>query len=144
MISPEPRRLPSSHGLTGIGIDHCEVDRMETALARWGARFRDRVFTEREIAYCEAFKRGKAIHYAGRFASKEATLKALGTGLAMGINWREIEVTRNRGEEPRLAVSGRAAQIAARRGANRFHLSITHTRTLASAVVTATCTILVE
>lgn len=122
-------------GIVGVGIDHCEVDRMRDALARWGDRFRDRVFTEREIAYCEAFHRGREIHYAARFASKEATLKALGTGLAMGINWREIEVTRAQGKAPEVAVMGRAAEIAARLGANRFHLSVTHTRDLASAVV---------
>lgn len=122
--------------IVGIGIDHCEVDRMRKSLERWGDRILKRVFCDGEIAYASSY-RVPAERYAARFAAKEATLKAIGTGIAMGINWREVEVIRHPGSAPQIALHGRAAEIAKERGAKRFHLAITHTGDLATAVVVA-------
>jgi len=109
----------------GIGIDLAPIPRFREIVARWDDRFLRRVFTEGEIAYCRA-RRDPIPHFAARFAAKEATLKALGTGLAMGIAWREMEVRRERGGEPRMVLSGRCRAIAAARGGDRVLLSLTH------------------
>jgi holo-[acyl-carrier protein] synthase len=109
----------------GIGLDIVRISRMRAVIERWDTRFLDRVFTPREIAYCTS-RRDPAPHFAGRFAAKEAGLKALGTGLRMGISWRELEVQRDRGEAPRLVLSGRSRQIALSRGGQRMLLAITH------------------
>jgi holo-[acyl-carrier protein] synthase len=98
---------------------------MREVLARWDQRFLRRVFTAGEIAYCQA-RRDPVPHFAGRFAAKEAGLKALGTGLQMGIRWRELEVRRERGEAPRLVLTGRSREIGLRRGGRRMLLTITH------------------
>jgi holo-[acyl-carrier protein] synthase len=74
----------------GIGIDLVFLARMRAIIARWDERFVRRVFTDGEIAYCRA-RRDPVPHFAARFAAKEAALKALGTGLTMGVNWRELE-----------------------------------------------------
>jgi holo-[acyl-carrier-protein] synthase len=80
----------------GIGVDLTQMPRLRRVVARWDERFLQRVFTEQEIAYCRR-RRDPIPHFAARFAAKEATLKALGTGLRMGVNWRELEVRRERG-----------------------------------------------
>ncbi|HUY20690.1 MAG TPA: holo-ACP synthase [Candidatus Binataceae bacterium] len=115
--------------IVGTGIDLIEVERVKAALERpaTGARFRARVFTEREVAYCESRGRGRFQSYAARFAAKEATMKALGTGWNRQVGWRDIEVVRERGHAPTIALSGKAAEFARRRKVSRFHLSITHT-----------------
>lgn len=109
----------------GIGIDLVRIPRMREIIARWDERFLRRVFTEEEIAYCRR-RRDPVPHFAGRFAAKEAALKALGTGLSMGINWREIEVRRERGGPPTVSLSGRSGEIGRRRGGRRMLLTITH------------------
>ena len=84
--------------IAGIGVDVCEVDRIRRALeASHGARFRDRVFTDAEQAYCEGRRRGRFESYAARFAAKEAAMKVLGTGWGRGVGWRDVEVARERG-----------------------------------------------
>jgi holo-[acyl-carrier protein] synthase len=115
--------------IVGTGIDLIEVERVKAALERpaTGARFRARVFTEREVAYCESRGRGRFQSYAARFAAKEATMKALGTGWNRQVGWRDIEVVRERGHAPTVALSGKAAEFARRKKVSRFHLSITHT-----------------
>jgi holo-[acyl-carrier protein] synthase len=125
--------------ITGTGIDMIEVDRVAHALERpdTGARFRARVFTEAEAAYCESRGRGRYQSYAARFAAKEATMKALGTGWNRNVGWREIEVVRERGKPPGIRLAGKAANFAARRQITLFHLSITHTVTHAIAHVIA-------
>ena len=109
----------------GIGVDIVRISRMRTVIARWDTRFLHRVFTAREIAYCES-RRDPVPHFAGRFAAKEAGLKALGPGLRLGISWRELEVQRDRGEAPRLVLSGRSREIGLARGGQRMLLAITH------------------
>jgi holo-[acyl-carrier protein] synthase len=109
----------------GIGIDVVQISRMREVLARWQERFLHRVFTEGEIAYCRA-RRDPVPHFAARFAAKEAGLKALGTGLRLGIQWRELEVVRARGEAPTLVLSGRSREIGLTRGGTRMLLALTH------------------
>jgi holo-[acyl-carrier protein] synthase len=125
--------------ILGTGIDLIEVDRIERAInrPRTGARFRARVFTDGEVAYCESRGRPRYQSYAGRFAAKEATMKALGTGWNRNVGWGEIEVVRQRGRAPTIRLSGKAAEFAGKRGITAFHLSITHTANTAMAHVIA-------
>jgi holo-[acyl-carrier protein] synthase len=124
--------------IAGIGVDMCEVDRMRRVLeASHGRRFRDRVFTDAEQAYCEARRRGRFESYAARFAVKESVMKVLGTGWSRGVSWRDIETVRAPGEAPALRLHGRAAAIARRRGMTRWLVSVTHTRAGAIAWVVA-------
>jgi holo-[acyl-carrier protein] synthase len=111
--------------LVGIGIDLVPISRMRAIIARWGERFLCRVFTEAEIAYCRA-RRDPAPHFAARFAAKEAALKALGTGFSLGVNWRELEVRRERGRPPSLLLSGRSRQISHARGGRQMLVTLTH------------------
>jgi holo-[acyl-carrier protein] synthase len=122
--------------ILGVGIDLVRIERIRQAMARWQDRFLQRVFTDGELAYARR-RRDPAEHLAARFAAKEATLKALGTGLSMGVRWREMEVRRGRGEPPRLALSGRTAALGAARGVRTFHVSLTHDGDYAMAQVLA-------
>jgi holo-[acyl-carrier protein] synthase len=117
---------------TGIGIDLVEVPRIREMLERHGQRFKERTFTAGEIAYCDACA-DPAMHYAARFAAKEAAAKALGTGLwAEGVVWTDIEVVREASGKPQIVLHGAAKQHAA--DANCL-VSLTHTRDLAMAQV---------
>ena len=109
----------------GIGVDLALITRMRQVIERWDERFLRRVFTDEEIGYCRRH-RDPIQHFAARFAAKEAALKALGTGLSMGVSWRELEVRRERGQAPTMALSGRSAAIAQSRGASRILVSLTH------------------
>ena len=109
----------------GIGVDIVRIGRMRDVIARWDERFLRRVFTPGEITYCRS-RRDPVQHFAARFAAKEAGLKALGTGLRLGVNWRELEVRRARGEAPVLVLSGRSREIGLRRGGRRMLLALTH------------------
>jgi holo-[acyl-carrier protein] synthase len=124
--------------IVGIGVDLCEIARMEKALdGPTGARFRERVFTDGEQAYCEGRRRGRLESYAARFAAKEAAMKALGTGWGRGVSWHDLEVASVDQEAPRLRVHGRAATLAQDAGVARWHLSLSHTATTAIAWVIA-------
>lgn len=125
--------------ILGTGIDAIEVDRIERALSRehTAERFRARVFTEGEIKYCESRGVARYQSYAARFAAKEAAMKAMGTGWNRNVGWSEIEVVRERGKAPTIALSGKAAAYAQRKHITRFHLSITHTAAQAIAHVIA-------
>lgn len=109
----------------GIGVDLVNIPRIRAVIDRWQERFLQRVFTEGEIAYCRA-RRDPVPHFAARFAAKEAGLKALGTGLRLGVRWRELEVHRARGEAPVLILSGRSEEIGRSRGGSRMLLALTH------------------
>jgi holo-[acyl-carrier protein] synthase len=109
----------------GVGVDLAQIPRVRRLLERWQDRFLRRVFTDAEIAYCQR-RRDPVQHFAARFAAKEATLKALGTGLSMGIHWREMEVRRDPGQAPTMTLSGRSLDVARRRGGSRVLLSLTH------------------
>jgi holo-[acyl-carrier protein] synthase len=120
----------------GIGIDVVEIARIRRLRERWQDRFLQRVFTGAELAYA-LHRHDPAQHLAARFAAKEATLKALGTGLSMGVRWREMEVRRPRGQGPCLTLSGRTAELADARGIRRLHVSLSHDAGLAVAQVLA-------
>lgn len=96
--------------ILGIGSDLCNIDRIESVLARHGDRFRDRVFTEREQRKAEGRPRAVAATYAKRWAAKEACSKALGTGLRMGISWKDMAVTNLPTGQPVMHVTGWAAE----------------------------------
>ena len=97
--------------VVALGLDLVQIDRLAEMLERRGDRLLERLFTDAERAYCDRRKR-RATHYAGRFAVKEAVMKALGTGWAQGVRWRDIEVVRQPGRAPELALHGASARIA--------------------------------
>jgi len=119
--------------ILGVGVDIVDVERIAAALARprTGDRFRARVFTEGEVAYCMR-RRNAAESFAARFAAKEAMMKAFGRA----YGWREIEVVRGTGA-PTLLLHGRAQERAKALGLRRIHLSLSHTATQAIAYVVA-------
>jgi holo-[acyl-carrier protein] synthase len=120
--------------IVGLGVDITEVSRIEATIARHGATFLKRVFTPSEITYCERH-RNRAERFAGRFAAKEATMKALGTGWARGVRWLDIEVVREPSGKPTLKLSGASQEIANRLGVKHIALTITHTGNTALAQV---------
>ena len=115
--------------ILSVGVDMVEVGRIRKALedSRIGRRFRDRVFTEREIRYCEKKRRGRYESYAGRFAAKEAVMKALGRGWGSKVCWLDIEILPARGGRPEITLHNRTSALAEQIGIRRFSLSITHT-----------------
>jgi holo-[acyl-carrier protein] synthase len=113
--------------IVGTGIDLCEVERIEKAIAApHGARFRERVFTAGEISYADS-KANRGERYAARFAAKEAGMKALGTGWQHGVSWHDFEVVNLASGRPTLRLHGKAGQIAERLGVRNVSLSLTHT-----------------
>jgi holo-[acyl-carrier protein] synthase len=120
--------------IVGLGLDIAEIDRIEAAIVRHGAPFIERLFTAREAAYCERHK-NKYERYAGRFAAKEAAMKALGTGWRRGVRWRDIEVIREPSGKPTLHLAGVAGELAAQMGVKNISLTITHSGNLALAEV---------
>ena len=120
--------------IVGMGIDVAEVKRIREVFESQGERFVRRVYTEAEAAYCEQFK-NKYERYAGRFAAKEAAMKALGTGWRRGVRWVDVEVVRQRGGRPILQLHGEARKIADRLGVKHISMSITHTAEQAFAQV---------
>ena len=114
------------------GVDIVEIPRVGRVAERYGRRFLDRVYTEREQAYC----RGRAPQLATRFAAKEAVMKALGTGVR-GVPWKDVEVVRQRGRAPAIELHGAAAARAASMGIERMAVSLSHSRDMAVAFVVA-------
>jgi len=111
-----------------------EVKRIQAVIVAQGERFLRRVYTQDEVAYCEKFK-NKYERYAGRFAVKEAAMKALGTGWSHGVRWVDVEVVRVKGGRPMLALKGEAKKIADALGVKNIAVSITHTSEQALAQV---------
>ena len=111
--------------IVGLGVDITEVDRIEAAIARRGRAFLERLFTPSEIRYCEKH-RNRAERFAGRFAAKEAAMKALGTGWARGVRWVDIEVVREPSGKPTLKLSGATRAIADQLGVKNIAVTITH------------------
>jgi holo-[acyl-carrier protein] synthase len=120
--------------IVGLGIDVAEVKRIQAVIESQGERFLRRVYTQDEVAYCEKFK-NKYERYAGRFAVKEAAMKALGTGWSHGVRWVDVEVVRVKGGRPMLALKGEAKKIADALGVKNIAVSITHTSEQALAQV---------
>ena len=119
--------------IIGLGFDVTDIPRVAEVYERYGDRFLQRVFTPGEITYCTR-RRNPVPHLAGRFAAKEAAMKALGTGHSRGVLWRDVEVFRI-GGPPQLRLHGAAARIAEQMGVQRALLTITHSDTLAMAQV---------
>jgi holo-[acyl-carrier protein] synthase len=119
--------------IIGLGIDATDIPRIERTIERYGERFIKRIFTEGEIAYCLR-RRHPAVHFAGRFAAKEAAMKALGTGHTPEVLWRSVEVIR-RGGPPQLQFHDGAARRFGAIGAKSSLLTITHSDALALAEV---------
>jgi len=120
--------------IVGVGVDLAEVQRVADLLQKYSGRFAARVFTDGERAYCESMP-NPSLHFAARFAAKEAFLKAIGTGLARGISWKEIDIQRLASGQPVLVLTGQAAEELKRLGATRAHVSLSHTQGHACAMV---------
>ncbi|MGH2615010.1 MAG: holo-ACP synthase [Thermomicrobiales bacterium] len=128
----EPEFDAERCGLIAAGVDIIEIDRIQRTLSDFGERFLRKVFTERERERYGT----RVAELAARFAAKEATSKALGTGIR-GIRWREMEILANRRGKPVLVLHGTAAERAAALGLVAFDVSLTHSRTEAMAFVVA-------
>lgn len=119
--------------IAGIGIDLIEVERLAFKIGKESG-FRELVFTEAEIIYCES-KANKFEHYAARFAAKEAFLKAMGTGWANGTQFNEIGIINDSTGKPRLELSGNTLNYFREMGCRNISVSLTHIKSMASAIV---------
>ena len=119
--------------ILGHGIDIVETARIRTLVDNHGAHFLDRVFTKSEQAYCAMNPKRYFEHLAGRFAAKEAVLKVLGTGWRGGIAWTDVEVVKEASGQPRIVLTGECERIAREQGISRWHISISHIETHATA-----------
>lgn len=113
-----------------IGIDIIEVARIEATEKKFGQRFLDRVFTDREISFCEK-RKNRCEAYAARFACKEAILKAIGTGKSPGIRWKDMEIIDDGHHAPIVKLKGKVREIV---GSNKIILSLSHIKEYAVAV----------
>ncbi|MBN1754802.1 holo-ACP synthase [bacterium] len=120
--------------ILGAGIDIIEVNRIRRVIERYGRYFTARLFSETEIEYCEG-KARSCPYFAARFAAKEAFLKALGTGLADGIRWKDIQVLNDSRGKPFIKCTGKAQERLEARKVSQIQLSITHTDNYAAAIV---------
>ncbi len=118
--------------VAGLGVDIVEIARMQRVLART-PRFKTRVYTDGEQAYCDGFKKKAHLHYATHFAAKEAVAKALGTGFGQGVAPRDIEVVHEEGGRPRAVLHGKAFELAQKQGVTEVHLSLSRTHETAVA-----------
>ncbi len=120
--------------IIGCGIDLVKIERIEKIIKRWGNNFNSRIFTPLERDYCEKKKDNKFQSYAGKFAAKEALLKALGLGLREA-NWKEIEIKNDELGQPIIDASGKLKSIALTKGVSKYFISISHTKEYAIAQV---------
>jgi holo-[acyl-carrier protein] synthase len=122
--------------ILGIGTDIVECLRIAQMIERHGELFIDRVYTVTEIEYCRSRKQATQ-HFAGRWAAKEAILKAIGTGWRRGISWRDIEVRNNEGGRPNVALCGGARDVVEQIGVGEVLVTISHCRSHATAFAIA-------
>lgn len=134
-LLPSSMTVQTAHNGLSVGVDLVEVPRIAAILD--GVRSLDALLTAAESDYCHA-RRPMAQHVAARFAAKEAVLKALGTGLAHGVRWTDVEVSNDATGRPRVHLHGAAAEIASRRGLAGLEIALSHTAELAVAHVVAT------
>jgi holo-[acyl-carrier protein] synthase len=120
--------------IIGTGVDIVEIARFRDVMERLKDRFIFRVFTPEEQRFCLAH-RDPVPHFAVRFAAKEALFKALGTGWARGVTWLDVEVLRERQDAPAMLLHGEAERLSASKGAQKVHLSLSHTDQSAVATV---------
>lgn len=119
--------------IIGIGTDIIEVERIRKHVEA-GFGFREKVFTQKEIEYCES-KTNKAQNYAVRFSAKEAFLKAVGTGLRHGLSFLDIEVVNDEQGKPEIVLRGKAEEFIKQLGATNIQISLTHLRDWVNAIV---------
>lgn len=117
----------------GIGIDNFEPKRIENKISKHKG-LREDIFTNKEIEYCES-KKNNYLHYAVRFAAKEAFFKALGTGWRYGMKFCEIEVTNDKLGKPELVLYGKAKEMLEKNAITNTFVSLSHTKTLVNAIV---------
>ena len=120
--------------IVGLGTDIIECDRIARLIARHGEAFTHRVFTEKERAYCDRHK-NSAQNYAGRWAAKEAAMKALGTGFVPPVGWHDFEVLPERSGAPVMTIAGGAAGVLKDRGGSGVLVTISHCKAYATATV---------
>jgi len=120
--------------IIGIGIDHVEMAKFKADVAADESNFIARIFTQSEVAYAHSTD-DYLQRLAGRFAAKEAALKALGTGWSADVDWKQIEITNDPSGQPRITFRGEAAVLATAAGARHFFVSISHSPHLATAEV---------
>ena len=120
--------------ISGIGIDLIEVRRIREAIDKYGDRFVNRIYTTVEIEYCST-KKSAALHYAGRFAAKEAAFKAMERGWGGDISWKEIEIHNEPSGAPRVIFYGKALELIQQKKIVRAHVTISHIEEHATAVV---------
>ncbi|HWQ82868.1 MAG TPA: holo-ACP synthase [Ignavibacteria bacterium] len=116
--------------IIGVGIDIIDIKRIKSIMEKFGDKFYEKILTEKEIAYCKSFKAKPEPHFAGRFASKEAYSKSIGTGISKDFRWKDIEILNDERGKPyvhHLAENEYSKY--------RFHISISHTDEYATAVV---------
>ena len=123
----------SHERLLGLGMDLVEIDRIEDSMKKFGPRFLSRIFHPSEVAYAESQAR-PATHLAARFAAKEATSKAFGTGISEHLGWQDMEIGRRESGEPFVILHGAALKLLADRGARGLMISLSHTPNYATAV----------
>ncbi|HTX88976.1 MAG TPA: holo-ACP synthase [Bacteroidales bacterium] len=117
----------------GIGTDLIEVPRIKAVMEK-DIGFREKIFTPGEIAYCEGMK-NKHQHYAARFSAKEAFMKAIGTGWRFGIRFADIDVYHDEFGKPLIRLSGKAEELVRKEGITKIHVSLSHVKEMATAVV---------
>ena len=119
--------------VSGVGIDMIEVERVEKSIGK-GNGFREYIFSQHEIDYCED-KTNKFEHYAARFAAKEAFFKALGTGWLDGTFFNEVQITNNEVGKPEISLLGGTAETISRMNLVNISVSLSHIKTMATAIV---------
>lgn len=126
----------SKTNVVGIGTDIVECLRIANMIEKHQDVFISRVYTSNEIEYCSG-RKSATQHYAGRWAAKEAILKAIGTGWSNGIQWTDIEIANHMGGKPFVKLAGAAKEIAESRGISEILITISHCRLFATAFATA-------
>ncbi len=119
--------------IIGIGVDIIDINSFTESFNK-SKRFRQRVFTEREITYCES-KPNNYQHYAVRFAAKEAVMKAIGTGWDNGVQWKQIETINSGNGNPEISLSGKALELTKDMGVDKIFVSLSHDETHSVAFV---------
>lgn len=127
---------PLPAGIVGLGTDIVEIVRIGRMVEKHGELFLNRVYTEDEIRYCRRRKESYQ-HFAGRWAAKEAVMKALGTGFVRGIHWKDVEVVNRHSGRPQIAIRGGAAELAEKLDIDEVLITISHCRQYATATAIA-------
>ena len=128
-------KLMHQEKIYGIGIDIVEVTRIQEASRRWGERFEQRIYTHQELIYCGDTP-SRYWRLAARFAAKEATLKALGTGLTTGMRWQDVEIQSDAVGKPEIVLHGEVRRYAQEQNISSVFVSMSHTNVYAVAQVT--------